>query len=278
MWLSPYFPMVVWAVVSALVSLVVGYYAMIRLRFALFHRLVHRTGEFRQGWRQNGRTAFRMFWACGLGWAFPLVCAGVEGGVVATGGLAFVTSHGEDGKPDPGVLLIMYLVAFLTAVVLLALVATVRIVLHDFLLCHLALEKVTLTQAWRDFRKIVRAERENFVSYLLVRMVLSVVPWAVIAAIATALGYLAIWIWSATALGYDVLLDNMGGIADYVRLFLDVIFTLLGIATGVLLSIALGGPLAVFTRTFALMFYAGRYARLGDAMYPASAQTERNSV
>ena len=52
------------------------------------------------------------------------------------------------------------------------------------------------------------------------------------------------------------------GVRDWVRTGLDAVFILLGLTTGVLLSIVVGGPLAVWTRNFALLFYAGRHRPL----------------
>jgi hypothetical protein len=271
-WNSPYFPMVIWAVVSAIILLGFAYYTLVRLRFVLFHCLVYRTCEFKAGWNLHGRAALRMLLACSMGWLVVFMGIGVEVLVMATGGVTVLTARADDGKFDLGVFLLMYLIVFLTAIVLLTFTAISRIILHDFILPHVALEDITFSDAWAEFRKILAREREAFFSYLILRLLLSVIPWAILTAIATALGYLFIWIWSGSATGYDLLLGFTEDSRDYVRVVLDVFFVLSGLAASVLLNFVLGGPLAVLTRNFALLFYAGRYSKLGEAMSLAASK------
>jgi hypothetical protein len=256
-WDSPYIPLVIWAALSAIILLGFGYYTIIRLRFVLFHLLVFRPIEFRAGWELHGKTALRMFFACGLSWLVVFACIGIEAIVMAIGGVTLFTVRAADGGLDPGILLLMYLIAFLTGIALLVLVAVVRIILHDFILPHMALDHVGFWGAWSKFRKIFSAEKETFFWYMVLRILLSVIPWAIVATVATAVGYLLIWALSGSATGYDFLLGGTEDFRDYVRSALDVSFVLFGLATGVLLNFVLGGPLAVWTRNFALLYYAG---------------------
>lgn len=260
-----YRPLVIWAGTTLFVLLAVFYYTAVRLRFVLFHCLVNRTRDLTQGWQSSGHVAMRMLGICILYWLLIPVFLVAEAIVLAICGLPVFTFR-LDGQFDPGIILLMMIPATLSCALVLAWIAMIRIVLHDFILPQMALENLSFRQARQRFKEIRRKEKETFFWYLVLRLFLAVAPWAILAATATGLGYLLLWLLSATSTGYDLLLGDTGTFGTMMKWMLDWLFLLGGVAVSALLSIAFGGPLAVFTRNFALLFYAGRYPALGRAM------------
>jgi hypothetical protein len=267
---SAYPAMVVWAILSGIALFCPFYYLIIRFRFVLFHCLVFRIDNIDAAWKPYGRETILMGSASVLTWFVVFACLVLQGLVLAAGGLSVLKLKSDDGKLDPGVFLFMYLFSLLVAFALLTGIAVMKIVLHDFVLPHMALEHLSFSGAWAACRKIIVAEKETFFWYLVLRISLALILWTLLTAIATVLGYLLIWFLNAESAGFDFLLDADRGVFPLLKLISDIVFVLVGLGMGYFLALFFGGPLAVWTRNFSLLFYAGRYRLLGDLFSAAS--------
>ncbi len=186
--------------------------------------------------------------------------------VIATGVFGVMTLRTPDGKYDTGVFLVLFFptVGFAAAIVAACVLA--RVVLHDFILPHMALENATFREAWREVRRRVRADREGFFSYLLLRALFVIVITPVLALLAFAVLWPVFWMLGASAAGYNALLEDATGIAAAGRIALNAILLALGAATGAMGAAVFGGLFAVFLRAHAIYFYGSRYRALGDLL------------
>jgi hypothetical protein len=46
----------------------------------------------------------------------------------------------------------------------------------------------------------------------------------------------------------------------------QILFTVLGVAVGLIVEFGLGGPVATWVRSYALLYYGGRYKVLGEQL------------
>jgi hypothetical protein len=68
----------------------------------------------------------------------------------------------------------------------------------------------------------------------------------------------------------DAIRQNAAGVGALVCIFLEILFGLLVSAFGIFVAVCLGGPIATWTRNYALLFYGSRYQALSDILSPPS--------
>jgi hypothetical protein len=261
------------AALLAVNLVLLGWYSIVRLRFALFLAIVYPEQGLRAGWRSCAKPADRLFRATLLTTFGIVLLLGLLVVVIATGVFGVTTLRTPDGKYDTGVFLVLFFptLGFAAAIVLTCLLA--RVVLHDFILPHMALENATFGEAWGAVRKRVRADRDGFFSYLLLRALLVLAITPVMALLAFAVLWPGFWALGASAAGYNALLEDATGIAAVGRIALNVILLALGGAAGVAGAAVFGGLFAVFLRAHAIYFYGSRYRALGDRLAETAAET-----
>jgi hypothetical protein len=244
------------------------FYLLTRLRFAFFHCLVHNTREIRPGWFIYAAQATRFFWMnLWVGFGFValifLIALPFIGGFLR---LLREMRHG--GPPDFGLLLSL-LLPLIPIFVLLALAGVLAdVILRDWMLPHFALDNATFAEAWGQVWAHIKAERQQFLAYALLRVVLPLI--AAIAAFVVLLIPGLILAGSLAMVEYGLhsaFADASGGSAAVVMM-LQVFFGVLAFGFLVLASICIGGPVSTATREYALIFYGGRYRKLGDILYP----------
>jgi hypothetical protein len=172
------------------------------------------------------------------------------------------------GPTDIG--LILSLILPLIPVILLLVVAGVLldVILRDWMLPHYALENATAGEAWSRVWAYIRAEKRQFIAYVLLRLILPTIA---------AVGLFFLLLIPGIILGgslaivefglHSAFSDTSGGSA-VVGVLLQVFFGVLGVVFAVLAGICLGGPVSTGVREYALVFYGGRYQALGDILYP----------
>jgi len=243
-----------------------AWYSIIRLRFAVFHAVLRESPGVREGWRRSAKPADRLFRATLLATLANLALLGVLGGFIALGANTVFNVRTSDGKFDLGVFLLMFFPAIAMAVAIGMAFVLTHVVLHDFILPHVALENCTVREAWRAVRRRIRAEREAFFSYFLLRVLFAIVAGPVLWVIGFAVLWPVFWILGASAAGYNTLLGDAAGWSEAFRIALNVVMLLLGAAVGVAGAEVFGGPMAVFLRAHAMYFYGSRYKPLGDLL------------
>ena len=264
--------------VAAIVVALLAFYMLTQLRFAFFHCLANGTDTIRPGWKLYAAQAERLFKASvgvWLGMLIPVVL--LVAGVVT---LAFsvLTLRTEDGKLDPGVFLTLFLPCALFAMLICVAAVAVGMALHDFILPQMALEDSTFRAAWRTMRAQVRAERETFFSYFLLRVLMAMVAGSGLAIVALLVTWPVFSVLGMSAAGFGAMLGDAEGVGAVACVVVEGAYLLLGLAIGILVAVGLGGPLAVFMRNYALVFYGARYKPLGDVMASAAAAAEPGSA
>jgi hypothetical protein len=259
---------IILAAVITIPACIYLFYLVTRLRFAFFHCLVGNIKEIRPGWYLYRSQSLRFF-------KLSLIVALAFLALVALAVLPFalflfrrLPSAGSDAPFDFHILFALFL-PFLAVCLLLALVAVlIEITLHDFFMPHYALQNASAGEAWTAVGARFAAERGQFFLYCFLRLALpiaavigltivSIIPIAIVAGILATVGF-----------GFHNMLAGATGILAALRVLLESIPVLIGICVAFVVVVSLGGPVATWTRNYALHFYGGRYPALGDLLYP----------
>jgi hypothetical protein len=254
--------------IAVLVLSVVLVYLVARLRFALFDCLVHQTRLIAPGWHKYRFQAFRFFLvSIAIGLAFLSAVALVL--IPFALGFFHLYREGQSTGHFPvaaAIALALPLIPVFLVIVLAAFF--IDLVLRDFMLPHMALEDASAAAAWAAAWASIAREAGPFFLYAVLRILLPVAAGiALVLALALpsivvfgALGLLFTGVHAAAA-GATV------GVAAVATLF-EVALGLVIAALALLLALCFGGPLSIALRNYALVFYGGRYAALGNLLEP----------
>jgi hypothetical protein len=244
------------------------FYLVTRLRFAFFHCLVHQTTEIRPGWRLYREQALRFFKVSLL---IGLLLLGITISLMLPFAFKFFDIYSAvqaGGHLDP-VRVFLLLLAFIPVALLLSLALwAVKVIMHDFMLPHVALDDASVEEAWAQVRSRIEAETGQFFVYMLLRLIL---PALAGIAVFLLLAIPALMIFGSLALsaaGIHALLAAETGLAAVIRIAFEALFGIIGACIALFLGITLGGPIATWIRNYALLFYGGRYKPLGDILSP----------
>jgi hypothetical protein len=170
----------------------------------------------------------------------------------------------------PGFVPLLSLLFTLFPIIFLVILAAVvaDLILRDLILPHYALENATAGQAWAAVWPHIRAEKGPFFVYTLLRLIL---PLVAVMALVLALiipGLIVVAVFALIEVGiHSALADATGG-AAIVRVLLQVFAGLVAFGIVLFAGLCLGGPLGTAVREYALLFYGGRYQRLGEILFP----------
>jgi len=251
---------------TLLVLLLCGYllYLVTRLRFAFFHCLIHNTREIRPGWALYRSQAARFFWLnVVVGFGYLLVLALILLPFAAEF-IALFHRVQSGGHPDIGMILGLIL-PLIPIIIVLALVAfATDVILRDLMLPHFALEDASAGEAWRAAWARIRAEKGPFFAYTLLRIILPIGAWValfIVLAIPAVIFFVAV-----VAVG--VMIHAALADAHLLRIFVEAVAGAVAFCIVMLVGVCFGGPLGAGMREYALVFYGGRYQKLGDILYP----------
>lgn len=265
------------AIVAASVVLIVLscvlYYLITRLRFAYFHCLIHNTKEIRPGWHLYRAQAIRFFWfsmVVGLCFLMLVVLIALP---FAAGFWRLFRDTPVGGGPDPWALL--SLVLPLLPIILLLIFAGIAadLILRDFMLPHFALDNATAGEAWAAVRTRVGPEKGTFFVYALLRVILPIVALVALFVVLIIPMIIFLAVIALIEVGIHSALADATGAEAIAAILIQVIVGVVAFGIALFAGICLGGPLSTAIREFALLFYGGRYQRLGDILFPPPAVT-----
>jgi hypothetical protein len=243
-------------------------YLLTRLRFAFFHCLVYQVKLIAPGWRLYREQAMRFFLLnFGVGFAFLAIVVLCALPFIA-GFIKFFREMHQAGHFDFGGFFALFLPLLLILFVLGVLGWLTEVFLHDLMLPHMALENATVGEAWDSASARVAAEPGAFFLYGFLRLVL---PFAAMMAVALVLAIPTIVIglaFAAMIAGLNAVMGDAEGFERLVLVIIETVTTLLSVGVAVFVGLFVGGPVATALRTYALMFYGGRYQVLGDLLFP----------
>jgi hypothetical protein len=257
--------------VALLLSMVV-FYLITRLRFAFFHCLVSNIKAIRPGWWLYREQASRFFWMnVAVGFCYLLVVVLVSL-PFARGFWHLIRESRQGGQFDFPLLLSLILPLIPIIIVLVLAGIAIDVILRDLMLPHYALEDASAGEAWSSVWARITAEKKQFLSYALLRLVLPTIAMIGVFIVLLIPGLILGGSLAAVEFGlHSAFADATGGSA-MTGVFLEAFFGVLAFGFGVLAAICVGGPVAAWIRAYALVFYGGRYQALGDALYARTLQ------
>jgi hypothetical protein len=262
--------LIVAIVLGALLAIIIGVaivYLITRLRFAYFHCLVTNTREIKPGWRLYREQATRFFWmniAVGL---CLLLMVGLMVAPFVPGFVRLFRLMQAGGGPDVGLLLSLVLPLIPIILLIMVVAILLDIVLRDWMMPHYALENATAGQAWSAVWENISAEKGSFFVYTLLRLILPIIAGIGL--------FIVLLIPGAVLVGAVVMAEyaihagfaNASGMSLIVGRLLAAFIGLLALGFAIVIGVSLGGPISTAIREYALMFYGGRFQKLGDILF-----------
>ncbi len=264
-WHWPSMPIIIGISIAVLVMgiplIILLSYLLVRLRFSYFDCVLRLQDRISPAWARFHRQALRyvgLSLCIGLGfWAILIPL----GWTIYQHFKPLFQSIGSDHPP--GLLDFLPVLAVVVPVFLvLGLVAyLVETTMSCFMLPHMALEDASISEAFADAWSNIQLEPGQFALFILLRILLSIA--ATIVAVVALMIPLVI----------------LGIIAVVVVLVLKAMSTTIAILLGVpaailvfglffLAAIGMSGCIGTFRRSYALLFYAGRYPALAMVLWP----------
>ncbi|HVC46446.1 MAG TPA: hypothetical protein VND90_04315 [Terracidiphilus sp.] len=244
-------------------------YLVTRLRFAFFYCLTRNSSEIRPGWALYAQQSMRLFEVSLAIWAVFALLAGSVLYPLFNHYLALRAQSGPNGFNDFAAALSFVFSSFFTFLFLYAIIWFADTILHDFLVPHMALENLSVVQAWEQFLSRATSEPSVFTTYLGERFILPIIGFMALSIVAAILGAILSALVAVPLASMEAVVraGSLGGAILAALVLLPL--AILAVAVAIFVSICLGGPLATWIRNFALIFYGGRYQALGDLLNPA---------
>jgi hypothetical protein len=152
-------------------------------------------------------------------------------------------------------------------------VCAAQVVLNDFILPHMAIEGAPFSKAWAEVRARIKANRETFLSFFILRLAMPLLAGLILGFLAWVLELIVFGILGMSAAGFIAMLDGTTGFRAYALTAIEWLFLPLGLGVGLVIAVSFGGPLGVFMRSYALFFYGGHYKALGNLLNPPAPQS-----
>ena len=251
------------AIIIAL-FLAITYIASV-LRFVLFDAVLSGRHRIREGWRMWRERAIPYFRLQLL-----LLLAFIVGIAVTAGipvGLIWMRTGFTKARWDTDATLLAICAVLLT-IGWIVCVAVASVMSKDFVLPMMALEGVGYAEGWSRLVEMLKSEKKSYAIYILMKVVLALAGAALLG-IAILLALLAIGI-PLAAIGAVVYVAFKaafaGTVGKWILVGICVLVAMLLLFPAIMLLTA---PLAVFYPAYSMFFFAGRYAPLYAALYPA---------
>ena len=268
--LNPRFlPWIGAAIVAFVVLLFVFLYIHSIFRFILFDSVISGRCRIRETWERRSSVGARFFvWLIFFQLIFLAALVVVIGLPLYSWWRAGVFQHPDEHM---GLLVGQGLLLFLAAVVMVIAAAVISLVARDFLIPQMALENISIGEAWNRFRPRMMAEKGNTAGYILLKFLLNI-------AVSIALGIVA-FIWILVLIIPVIIVvaifaaagSGTSGPGSLVAL--AVVVGVLGFVLLVLwffVFLLLWVPAAIFFQSYALYYFGSRYPALAALLWPES--------
>jgi hypothetical protein len=261
-WIHEHMLFIVLIVVFSMIVALILMYVSCRFRFILFDTVLNQDPRISRGWTRYGAPALRFF---GFLLGFFLILGAT---IIAAVGLPILRAlqRGTFDSKDPMAVLRLVLLIILAAFAFAIIAAVIMSFANDFGVPLLALDDLSIGDAWRVLKQMVAAEPWTFAGYLGMKFVLSIaagiavgIPFFIVVLILAIPGVVVVLIGVAIA-------KALGPIAGVI---LAVIAGLAALALILLLTMLAAAPVSVFFTAYSLNFLGGRYPRLGALLWPA---------
>jgi len=263
--LADYAHIIMMALLAALAISMIFLYLFCRFRFVLFDAILSGEAVVGRGWRRYASQANRYF---GFWLAFRLV---VLATMLLIIGLPLWNAYKSGAFNGDDSLLALFKILgsiALGAFAAGAVFAIISTLMKDFILPIMALDDMTLGDAWTALFRVIQSEPGAWAGYIGMKLVLTIGA-GIAMAIATFIALLPVFLVLAIPVGLMIALGIAtvkthvaAAVAFYTIAGILVLFCVLCIAMFV------SAPVTVFFAAYAFYFFGGRYPKLGALLDP----------
>ena len=239
-----------------------------RMRFVLFDSVIARNCSIRRMWRARGEPAMRLFV-----WQIVLTLASFAGFILILGIPALLALLlGWFSQPRQHILgfVLLGIAVFFVFMAYVILALCVHIFTKDFVVPQMALEGVSAFEGWRRLLPMLRAEKGGYAGYAGLKVVLALGATFAVTVVVVILFLILLIPFGGLGV-ISVLLAKGAGVAFSWNVFT---VTALVVAACVFLFVLFYGaalisvPVIVFFPAYSIYFFASRYQRLAEVVYP----------
>jgi hypothetical protein len=264
--IGEYIWIIAFIVAIVVIISIIFIYLFSRFRFILFDTVISGNAEIGRGWRRYRDQAHRFFafWLL-----YTLAVWAVFGAIIGIPlwhAYKAGVFHRDASLGTIFAVLGSILLGVFLAVVVTAIIGTLA---RDFLVPMMALEHLSVNEAWAALLRMIGREPLAWAGYLGMKLVLSIA-----AAIAMAIALVVIILILAIPVVILVLVGvliakSAGSVGIAVGIFLLILLVLVFAVFWFLTIIASSAPVVIFFQAYTLYFFGGRYAKLGEILWPS---------
>ena len=261
-----YLPVIVAAVISALLLMVILIYVSSVFRFILLDSVLRERVRIREGWRRWQDPGGRFFlWQIGFA-TITITLLGMVFGLP----LFYAWRAGMFKTPGEhvGALVLGGLLMFFVGGLLVVAGALVGVFTKDFVVPLMALEELNAMDAWRRLLPMLQSDKSSYAGYIGMKIVLAI-------AAGILFGILGLIVLIVVLIPLMIAGIVLGVVATALGLTWNPITIVLGVLVGAALLFCLfwlmamvSVPSVVFFQWYTLHFFGSRYARLGAVLAP----------
>jgi len=266
---ADYLHAIVIALIIGTAVALVFLYLFCRFRFVLFDAVITQQPAVGRGWRLYASQANRYF---GFWLVFRLVNFGV---IVLIIGIPLwhAYKNGAFSGDNSLYILLEHLAAIALGAILASIIfAIISTLMKDFIMPIMALDDLTLGDAWSALWRVVASEPGAWAGYLGMKLVLTIgaaIALFVASVIAVLPGIFIVGIPTGVIALLGALVLKAGAMPAAIAIF--VVAGLVAAAGACCIYMVLSAPLTVFFASYAFYFFGGRYPKLGALLWPQPA-------
>jgi hypothetical protein len=264
--LANYFHLIAAALITIVALSLVFLYLFCRFRFVLFDSIISGQAVVGRGWRRYASQGNRFF---GFWLVFRLVNWAVMALIIGVPLWHAYKSGVFSGDDSLIVLLQMIASIALGAIAAGMVFAVISTLMKDFIMPIMALDDLTLGDAWTALWRVIASEPRAWAGYLGMKLVLTIgaaIALAIAGVIALIPAVVILGIPVGILVGVGVAALKAAGMAAGIALFC--VAGLVAAAGALCLYMVLTAPITVFFASYAFYFFGGRYPKLGALLSP----------
>jgi hypothetical protein len=269
--LADYFHIFVIVIAVIIVLALIFLYLFCRFRFILFDTVVTGQPAIERGWRKYESQANRYFgfWLAFrlLSWATMVLIVGTPLWHAYKSGVF----SGDNSLPALFAILASIALAAIAASIVLAVVSTLA---KDFVMPVMALDDLSVGDAWSAVWRVVSSEPKAWAAYMGMKLLC-----AIGSGIALSIAFVIAMLPAAIVIGIPVGFLVAIGIVAFktigvvAGIIICCIAGLVAAAGFICLLLILTAPVSVFFTSYALYFFGGRYPKLAALLWPQPIQS-----
>jgi hypothetical protein len=256
-------------IVAGLVLFVLFLYVSSVMRFVLFDSVLAKRCEIAKSWSQRNRSGMRYFvWQL----LFSIVSVGALAILIGIPvAFAFAAGWFMHARDHAIALVLGGIVLFFVFLAWMLLAIIVQVLTKDFVVPQMALEDLGPVQAWRRLLPMIKSEKGGYAAYLGMKLVMNLGA-AMVLAIVSMIAILALLIPAGGIGVVAVLIGKTAGLTwNLYTISLVVVVGCILILVILYVISLISVPATVFFPAYSIYFFASRYPRLAEVLYPPAA-------